>query len=200
MRSILALCASALLIATAVAVVRGSGVREVEARAGQEEAPVAGPADPRAVVSVRVEGELLPVAALERVLATRVGNTLREDDLTRDRAAIVATLQARGHLAAEVQDVRIVWSGGAHVVFHVAAGGVYQVARVRVEGKPTRRFADLARVPTLLAGQPWHPDRAAANVTLLRDWLAQRGVKADVTARRVVDHVQHTVDVTFVVR
>lgn len=200
MRSLLALLASALLIATAIVVVRGSAVREVEARTRRAEAPVAAPQDPRAIVSVRIEGGSLPVAALERVLATRVGRTLREEDLTRDRTAIVATLQARGHLSAEVKDVRITWANGAHVVFDVAAGGVYQVARVRVEGKHTRRFGDLARVPTLLAGQPWHPDRAAANVTLLRDWLAQRNVKADVTARRVVDHEQHTVDVTFVVR
>jgi outer membrane protein assembly factor BamA len=145
-------------------------------------------------------GETLPVAALERALTTRVGRPLREEDLARDRAALVATLQARGHLAAEVTDVSIAWADGAHVVFNVAAGGVYQVASVEVEGAHTRRFAELAEVPTLLAGQPWHPDRAAANVTLLRDWLAERNVKADVTARRVVDHIQHTVDVTFVVR
>jgi outer membrane protein assembly factor BamA len=197
-RSFLALCAGALLIVTAIAVVRGRAIREVEADEARDATALPPPPlDPHAVASVRFEGDNLPLAALDRALTTRVGAPLRQEDLSRDRAALVATLQARGHLAAEVTGVRVAWAGGAHVVFTVAAGGVYQVASVHVEGTQTRRFAELAAVPTLLAGQPWHPDRAAANVALLRDWLAERGVKADVTARRVVDHVQHTVDVTF---
>jgi outer membrane protein assembly factor BamA len=200
-RSFLALLTSALAIAAAIAIVHQQGIREVEAEAVPGIAgSLAPPADPHAVASIRFEGENLPLAALERALTLEVGAPLREDDVAHDRAALVATLQARGHLAAEVTGVRVTWADGAHVVFEVAAGGVYQVASVRVEGAYTRRFAELAAVPTLLAGQPWHPDRAAANVTLLRDWLAQRHVKADVTARRVVDHVRHTVDVTFVVR
>ena len=202
MRSVLALFVSAAVIAAAaVAVVHGRAIQEVEADAVADVAtgPQV-PHDPQAVASIRIEGDGLPLAALERALSTRVGAPVRDTDLARDREALVATLQARGHLAATVTDVRVAWAEGAHVVFTIAAGGVYQVANVAVEGRQTRRFAELASVPTLLAGQPWRPDRAAANVALLRDWLAQRDVRADVTARRTVDHVNHTVDVTFVVR
>lgn len=201
MRSALALAASVLAIALAIVAVHRAGIREVVAEAVPGDAgPAMLPSDPHAVASIRFAGDSLPVAALERAIDTRVGAPLSEDDLAHDRAALVATLQARGHLAAEVTDVRVDWSHGAHVTFEIRAGGIYRVDAVRVEGAHTRRFAELAAVPTLLAGQPWHPDRAAANVTLLRDWLAQRHVKADVTARRVVDHDLHTVDVTFVVR
>jgi outer membrane translocation and assembly module TamA len=200
-RPALALAASVLAIALAIVAVHRTGIREVVAQAvPADAAPPGEVTDPHAVASLRFEGVGLPLAALERALTTRVGAPLRQDDLTHDRAALVALLQARGHLAAEVTDVRITWSNGAHVTFAITAGGVYRVDSVRVEGAHTRRFAELAAVPTLLAGQPWHPERAAANVALLRDWLAQRRVTADVTARRVVDHALHTVDVVFVVR
>ncbi len=195
MRALTILVASALAIVAAVAAVRGRALGGIDSASALPAVPA--PADPTAVASVHIVGPGLPVAALERVLSTRVGAPLREDDLVRDRAALTATLEARGHLGAAVTDVRIAWSNGAHVVFEVAAGGMYLVDHIRVEGAPTRRFADLATVPTLLAGQAWQPKRTADNVALLRDWLVQRGVRADVTARRSIDHVRHTVDVTF---
>lgn len=199
MRTIGAFALSALIVIAALAVVRGRLIGQGEAAASPAPAEVA-PADPRAVASVRIAGQNLPVAALERALATHKGNRLSDDDLARDRAAILATLEARGHLGAAITGVRVTWSSGAHVVFDVTSAGVYQVNGVKVTGAPTAIAAELAAVPTLLRGQPWHPERAAENVSLLRDWLAHRGVRGEVTARRTVDHVTHTVDVTFDVK
>ena len=198
MRTFGILAASALLVVAAIAA-RGRLLGEVEAAASPAPAVVA-PADPDAVVTVRILGDNLPVAALERALTTRAGRRLSDEDLARDRAAILATLEARGHLGAAVAGVRVTWSRGAHVVFDVTSGGVYQVDRVDVAGAPASVARELARVPTLLRGQPWHPERAADNVSLLREWLAQRGVSAEVTARRTIDHVRNTVDVVFEIR
>lgn len=200
MRSFPLLIASAIAVAAAVAVLRGQvGATEAAASASAALAPEA-PRHPDEVVTIRIVGPGLPVAALERALATRVGAQLRADHLERDRRALVATLVARGYLAARVTDVRLVRAGGVHLVFDVDAGGLYRVDEVRVTGRAARRFAELARVPTLLGGQPWQPERAADNVELLREWLARRGVRAEVTIRRSVDHVRHAVDVTFAVR
>lgn len=194
MRSIGLLVASALLVLAAIAA-RGRLLGEVEAAAVA--VAVHAPADPTAVASVRIAGQNLPIAALERALSTRTGHRLTDDDLARDRAALLATLEARGHLGAAVTGVRVTWSKGAHVVFDIDSAGVYAVDEVRVVGAPAAIARELAVVPTLLRGQPWHPERAADNVSLLRGWMAHRGVHGEVTARRTVDHVRHTVDVTF---
>lgn len=199
MRTLGVLLASALLVVAAVAA-RGRVLGEVEAAASAPAPAIAAPADPQAVATVRIAGQNLPVAALERALSTRKGRRLSDDDLARDRAAIVATLEARGHLGASVTGVRVTWSNGAHVVFDVASAGVYQVDHVKVVGAPAAIAHELALVPTLLRGQPWHPERAADNVSLLREWLAHRGIRGEVTARRAVDHTSHTVDVTFDVK
>ncbi len=196
MRAFTILAASILAIAAAVAVMRGRVLGEVEAEPSAPPA-LAAPSDPNAVASVRILGSNLPVAALERSLSTRVGVPLREEDIARDRAAMLATLEARGHLGASITDVRVTWSNGAHVAYEIDAAGVYTVDVVLVVGAPPRLATELANVPTLLRGQPWQPERAAENVTLVRDWLAHRGVHGEVIARRTVDHVRHTVDVTF---
>lgn len=198
MRTFGILAASTLLVVAAIAA-RGRVLGEVEAAASP--APtVAAPADPEAVVTVRIVGENLPVAALERALTTRKGRRLADDDLAHDRAAILATLEARGHLGAAVTGVRVTWASGAHVVFDVTSGGVYHVDEVKVVGAPATVARELARVPTLLRGQRWHPDRAADNVSLLREWMTRQGVPAEVTARRTVDHVTNTVDVVFEIK
>jgi outer membrane protein assembly factor BamA len=194
MRSIGVLVASLLLVAAAIAA-RGRLLGEVEA--AESALASHAPVDPTTVASVRIAGQNLPVAALDRALSTRSGNRLTEEDLARDRASLLATLEARGHLGAAVTGVRVTWSGGAHVVFDVTSAGVYSVDEVRVVGAPPAIARELAAVPTLLRGQPWHPERAADNVSLLRDWMAHRGIRAEVTARRSVDHLSHTVDVTF---
>jgi outer membrane protein assembly factor BamA len=199
MRTFGLLIASALLVVAAIAA-RGRVLGEVEAVAAPSTAYAAAATDPATVTTVRINGENLPIAALERALSTRAGNRVSDTDLAHDRAAILATLEARGHLGASVTGVRVIQSNGAHVVFDVTSAGVYHVAAVRVDGAPARLAAELAAVPTLLRGQPWHPERAADNVALVREWLAHRGVTADVTARRTVDHATHTVDVTFDVR
>lgn len=195
MRTLGALIAGALLVVAAYTA-RGRILGEVATSAAASPGLVA-PADPLAIVSVRITGKNLPIAALERALSTRAGRRLSDDDLARDRAAILATLEARGHLGATVSGVRVAWAHGAHVVFDVATAGVYAVDDVTVTGAPAAYAAQLAVVPTLLRGQPWHPERAADNVSLLRDWLAHRDTRADVTAQRTVDHVSHTVDVVF---
>ncbi|MBE7449588.1 MAG: hypothetical protein HS111_12040 [Kofleriaceae bacterium] len=201
MRSFLLVLAGTLALAAAIAAVRGRALGELEVTAASA-TPAASTRLPAAgeVASVRVAGPGLPIATLERALSTRVGAPLTDADLARDRAALVATLEARGHLGAAVDDVRVTWAGGAHVVFEVSAGHVYLVDEVRVTGVPARLAASAAGVPTLLRGQPWQPGRAADNVALLRDWLARRGVAAEVTARRELDHARHTVEVTFEVR
>lgn len=195
MRTFGILAASALLVVAAIAA-RGRVLGEVEAAASPSPAIIA-PADPDTIVTVRITGDNLPVAALERALTTRKGRRLADDDLAHDRAAILATLEARGHLGAAVTGVRVTWASGAHVVFDVTSGGVYHVDEVKVVGAPPAVARELARVPTLLRGQRWHPERAADNVSLLREWMARRGVSAEVTARRTVDHVTNTVDVVF---
>ncbi|HUQ06458.1 MAG TPA: POTRA domain-containing protein [Kofleriaceae bacterium] len=195
MRTLGAIIASALLV-VATYTARGRILGEVATTASAAPGLVS-PADPLAVASVRIKGKNLPIAALERALSTRTGHRLSDDDLARDRTAILATLEARGHLGATVTGVRVAWANGAHVVFDVDSAGVYQVDDVKVSGAPTAHVAELAIVPTLLRGQPWHPERAADNVSLLREWLAHRGMRADVTAHRTVDHVSHSVDVVF---
>jgi hypothetical protein len=197
-RTLGALIASALLVVAAFAA-RGRILGEVATEASAAPSMVA-PADPHAVATVRIIGKNLPIAALERALSTRPGHRLSDDDLARDRTAILATLEARGHLGASITGVRVAWHDGAHVVFDVTSAGVYQVDGVTVTGAPAAYAAELAVVPTLLRGQPWHPERAADNVSLLRDWLAHRGTRAEVTARRTIDHVTHTVDVAFEIK
>jgi outer membrane protein assembly factor BamA len=199
MRTFGVLIASALLVVAAIAA-RGRLLGEVRAVAGPSTAYAAAATDPNAIATVRINGSNLPIAALERSLSTHAGGRVSDADLAHDRAAILATLEARGHLGAAVTGVRVMQSNGSHVVFDVASAGVYHVADVRVAGAPAKLATELAAVPTLLRGQPWHPERAADNVSLLREWLAHRGVTADVTAHRTVDHTTHTVDVTFDVR
>jgi outer membrane protein assembly factor BamA len=201
MRTFTILLAGALAIAAAAVAVRGRVLGEVPSASATPALVARADVDPRAVASVRVVGGAgVPVAALERALSTRVGTPLSQTDLDHDRAALVATLEARGHLGAEVTEVRVTWADGAHVVFEVAAGGAYLVDGVKVSGAPRKLADSLARVPTLLRGQPWQPERAADNVALLRDWLLHRDVHADVTARRSVDHRTRTVDVTFEIK
>jgi hypothetical protein len=198
MRTFGVLIASALFVVAAIAA-RGRVLGEFRAVAGPSTAYAAA-TDPTEIATVRIHGSNLPIAALERALSTHAGGHVSDADLARDRAAILATLEARGHLGASVTGVRVTQSNGAHVVFEVASAGVYHVAAVRVDGAPAKLATELAAVPTLLRGQPWHPERAADNVSLLREWLAHRGVTADVTARRTIDHKTHTVDVTFDIR
>lgn len=154
MRTIAAFALSALIVVAALAAVRGRLIGQGEAAASPAPA-LAAPADPHAVASVRIAGQNLPVAALERALSTLKGHRLSDDDLAHDRAAILATLEARGHLGAAITGVRVTWSGGAHVVFDVTSAGVYQVNDVKVTGAPAALAAELAAVPTLLRGQPW---------------------------------------------
>ncbi len=198
------LSGAALALAT-VAVVHGQPAGAVEAMLSA--APRSSAADGQdaraelhAVASLRIEGSKLPRSTLEHVLTTRVGDALREDVLVHDRTALVAALVARGHLAARVTSHRAWQRDGAHVVFVVAAGGTYRVGAVAVDGALVARFPQLATVPTMLTGQAWGAERASANQTMLRGWLAQRGARSTVTMATRVDHVRLTVDVTFTAR
>lgn len=152
------------------------------------------------VATLRLEGAGVPRAVLETALATRVGLALREQDLAQDRRALAAQLIDRGYLAADVHTTPVSWRrDGAHVTFAIEPGGLYRVGAVKVTGAVLRRLPQLREVPTLLAGQAWSADRAAANQTVLRDWLARRGVRADVSMTTTIDHARLAVDVGFVV-
>lgn len=151
------------------------------------------------VRSVRFSGPGLRASYLPEVVGTREGEPLDAAELHSDRLRIVAALVARGHLDAAAGEPNVQWSsdGGAHVEFPVVAGPAYVVRSVRVEGKQLRRQRALATVPTLDAGQQVNPERIDANVTLIRDWLGHRGVRAEVTARLEVDRFTAQVDVVF---
>jgi hypothetical protein len=173
-----------------------------EASAGSEAArETSEPADLHAVANIRMEGEGLPHAVLEGGLLTQVGAALREGDVTRDRRVIEERLAKRGFLSARVRGVHVEWrSTGAHVTFVVDTGGLYRVGRVVVAGRLLRRFPQLVEVPTILAGQAWDPDRVAANLAMLHDWLARRGAHADVAMTTTIDRARLAVDVKFTVR
>jgi outer membrane protein assembly factor BamA len=153
------------------------------------------------VQSVRFTGPGLRAAFLSDVVATRPGEPLRESSLESDRLHILDAMLARGYLDASVGVPQVEWSdgGAAWVDFPVDAGSLYVVRSVAVEGKQLRRHPALAEVPTLVAGNPAIDERIEASAGLLRDWLAQRGVKAIVTVEVALEKFSKQIDVVYVV-
>lgn len=128
-------------------------------------------------------------------LQTRAGSPLDRAALDADRLAIVRSLAAEGYLDAGVEEPRIrAVAGGLAIELPVVTGARYVVRDVRVEGKQARRLAD---VPTLLAGQDAIAARIDGNVSLLRTFLADRGIRAGVGVHLEVDRAMQVVDVIF---
>ncbi len=143
-----------------------------------EEAQAAAPPalDRWLVQSIAIDGgRLLPRSALRAVVSTKVGDRLDERRLERDRAAIEAELEARGHLSAKVAPASVTHGprGGAYVVFDVEPGPMYHLRSVTVTG-PGQREADVVR---LAAGDEASHVRITRARQALADTLARHGGK-----------------------
>jgi outer membrane protein assembly factor BamA len=153
------------------------------------------------VQSVRFTGPGLRAAFLSDLVATREGETFRESSLESDRIRILDAMLARGYLDATIGVPQVEWSddGAAWVDFPVDAGSLYVVRNVAVEGKQVGRHPALADVPTLETGNPAIGERIEASAQQLRDWLAQRSVKATVTVKVELEKLSKQIDVVYVV-
>lgn len=167
-----------------------------EAALGEAEAAAPVAARPQEIQSVAFDGRDLPVAALRGALTTKVGEQLHRDSLGRDRDALLATLHARGYLAAEVATptVRFDASGGAYVTFAVTAGPRFHVRSVAVAGVDAR---DLGGVVTLVAGDDAIPDRIERTRQSIADYLARHGKAAKLATRLTLDPATSSVDVVL---
>lgn len=143
-----------------------------------EEARAAGaPAgDRQRVQAIEVDGgRKLPRAALRAAVTTKVGDQVDTRQLERDRAAIEAELEARGHLAAKVSPASVTYGphGGAYIVFDVEPGPLYRLRSVTVTG-PGQRDADVVR---LAVGDEARRDRLVRARQALADTFSRRGGK-----------------------
>lgn len=149
------------------------GIRQLPEEAQADTLPAV---DRWLVQGVAIDGgRKLPRAALRAVISTNAGDQLDERRLERDRAAIEAELEARGHLSAKVAPASVTHGprGGAYVVFDVDPGPMYHLRSVTVTG-PGQRDADVVR---LAAGDEASHDRIARARQALADTLARRGGK-----------------------
>jgi outer membrane protein assembly factor BamA len=153
--------------------------------------------------SVRLDGAHLPVTTFSEAMRTRVGATLDDDVLARDRRAIRDLLIERGHWTADVSEADVTFDGdgGAHVVFRVLTGPVFEVRAVTVAGDLAPKIARvLPSVLTVTPGDDISPSRLARNAAMLTTELARAGVRdATVTVETSTDRHALAVDVTFVV-
>jgi outer membrane protein assembly factor BamA len=199
-----------LVVATLLLVAMALGAKLAIERIAPEESasastrvttPSRAKAEAGTVQSVRFSGPGLRAAFLSDVVATREGETFRPSSLEDDRIRILDAMLARGYLDATVGTPHVEWSasGAAWVDFPVDAGSLYVVRDVKVEGKQLRRHPALAEVPTLVTGNPALGDRIEASAQLLRDWLAQRGIKAKVTVTTALEKFSKQVDVAYIV-
>jgi hypothetical protein len=193
--------ATVLLVAMAVAAkiaIERVAPEEVASASTRVTSP--GRAKPEAgtVQSVRFTGPGLRAAFLSEVVATREGQPFDEAALASDRQRIVDALIARGHLDAAVGAPQVEWSdGAAWIDFPVEPGTLHVVRSVRVVGKQLRAHPGLADVPTLVAGNDAVAERIEASARLLRDWLAQRNLRATVTVTIDVEKYGKQIDVTY---
>ncbi len=190
----LLLAAAALVAKVAVEHLAPERVASASTQVTDGRAEVAGQ-----IRSIRFDAPGLRAAALLPVIDSREGDTLDPALLGADRARLEQWLVARGHLDAQVGEPRVrLAATGAHIDIQVTAGPVFVIREVRIEGKRAG-LAGLRSVPTITAGHEVVADRVDGNVTLLRDWLAHRKVKANVRARLEVDRFTKQVDVVFTV-
>ncbi len=191
-----------LLVAALLLGALALGTREVVARLAPEaQASASGASEtvrrtfPDTVRSVRVTG-----ATGTFELQTREGAALDPRALDDDRLRIVRVLAAEGYLDAGVETPRVHHlEDGVFVELPVITGARYVVRDVRLEGRQLARHPELPSVPTLRADQEALAARIDGNITLLRDWLAHRGVTASVGARLDIDRYAQAVDVIFTV-
>lgn len=144
-----------------------------------EEAQAATPQpsiDRRQVLGIAIDsGRKLPQLAMRAAVSTQVGDLYDDRQLERDRAAIQAELEGRGHLAAKVSPASVTHGprGGAYLVFDVEAGPVFHLRSVTVTG-PGQREAGVVR---LAAGDDAVGDRIARARQELADTFTRRGGK-----------------------
>ena len=88
------------------------------------------------IQSVTLDGRALPVMALRQMLTSRPGDLLDSAKLERDRATLLAALEARGFLAARVEPAAVTFGpqGGAYVTFAIAQGPVFHIRTVTLVG------------------------------------------------------------------
>jgi hypothetical protein len=185
-----------LLLSALLAAGAWVGIRQLPAN--EARADVLPALDPRQVQSIAVDGGTsLPISALRAAVSTRVGDLLDEQQLDRDRAAIRAELEARGHLAAKVSPASVTHGprGGAYLVFDVDPGPTFYLRSVTVTG-PGQRDAAVVR---LAAGDEASPSRIALARQALADSFARRGGK-QVELRVSTDEAAAAVDVELATR
>ncbi|HWO17350.1 MAG TPA: POTRA domain-containing protein [Kofleriaceae bacterium] len=163
-----------------------------------EEAQAAPPPsqDVRQIQGIALDGGRdLPSVALRAVVSTQVGDSLDDQRLERDRAAIEAELEARGYLAAKVASASVTFAPrGAYVVFDVEAGPMFHLRSVTVTG-PGQREAGVVR---LAAGDEASASRIARARQSLSDALASRGKQVEL--RVTTDEAAAAIDLELATR
>lgn len=155
------------------------------------------------VQSVSIDGRGLPLSALRDVLGTRRGQQLDASRLVQDRAALEATLEAGGYLAARVEPAAVNFapSGGAYVTFQISQGPLFKLRSVTVRGAGVKDPAARdASVVTLIAGDDAIPARIESARQSLADQLSRRGKPTSVTVALHTDERAAAVDVELVAR
>src|SRR5689334_9608277 len=161
------------LLAVLVAAGAWLAIRQLPTEAQADTPPAI---DPQQVQSIAVDGgRNLPRSALRAAVSTKIGDQVDTQRLERDRAAIVAELEARGYLAAKVAPASVTHArrGGAYIVFDVEPGPVFHLRSVAVTGPGQRDAA----VIHLAAGDEASQDRIALARQTLAESFARRGGK-----------------------
>lgn len=126
-------------------------------------------------VSVVFEGDPLPERQLDELVPVRREASVDEDLLEDSRARIVSYLRGRGYRDARAEFQRIVGPDGQRIVFTVAQGPLYRVARVTIEGASLVPLEELTPLLHLAAGQPYVQAVLDADLSALTAVYRQRG-------------------------
>ena len=140
----------------------------------------------------------MPYAALRAAVTTRLGDSIDDAQLERDRLAVERELASRGYLAARVArpSVTLAAAGGAYIVFDIERGPLFKLRSITVTG-PGK---DHAGVITLARGDDALGDRISRAGQAVTDTLARHGKHSQVEIKLATDPISATVDVALVTR
>lgn len=183
-----------LLVFVSVAAV-GAYVAFQQLPSGEARATPASPHEGM-VVSITLDGQNLPLAALRTVLSSHPGDQLDKEVLEKDRAAMSEALVARGFLAATVKPAVITWSDdAAYISYDITQGPMFRIGQVLVTGA-----TDKDAVITISSGDDAIASRIESARQTLADNLARRGKRHDVAIASSLDRAHGVVDITLATR
>ena len=127
------------------------------------------------LVTIAFAGDPLPEPDRDRLVPVRAEGSADEDLLEDATFAIEEYLQARGYRDATVQYARAEREGTLTITFTVMRGPRYVLDDVGIGGNVAVPAADLERLVSIQAGQPYVQATATAAATAIRDAYRARG-------------------------